>query len=76
MSAQVLLNLLILCPPREIFHAFLWSANFFQNNFFEKFFQEYHLIVKNRLDPDQAQHFVGPDRFVGPDLVPICLQRL
>ena len=38
-------------------------------NFLENFFQEYHLSVK-QIDPDQARHFVGPD------LGPICLQRL
>ena len=36
---------------------------------FEKFFQEYHLSVK-QIDPDQAR------RFVGPDLGPNCLPRL
>ena len=29
-----------------ILHAFLSSADFFQNNIFEKFFQEYHQNVK------------------------------
>ena len=42
---------------------------FFKVNFFEKFFREYQQDV-NSLDPDQAQHFVGPD--LGPN----CLQRL
>ena len=42
--------------------------NFFKINFFEKFFQEYHL--SDRLDPDQARHIVRPD--LGPN----CLQRL
>ena len=42
---------------------FLLSADFFKINFFEKFFKEYHLSV--RLDPDQAQGFVGPD--LGPN---------
>ena len=35
----------------------------------KKFFQEYHPSV-NSLDPDQAQHRVGPD--LGPN----CLQKL
>ena len=38
---------LTLFSPWEIFHAFLSSADFFQNQFFfEKFFQEYHQSVK------------------------------
>ena len=37
--------------------------------FFKKFFQECHQSVK-QFDPDQAQHFIGPD--LGPN----CLQRL
>ena len=43
---------------------FLSSADFFKSNFFEKFFQEYH-YSGNSLDPDLAQHFVGPD--LGPN---------
>ena len=43
-----------------ILHAFLSSADFLQNQLFEKSFQEYH----------QARHFVRPD--LGPN----CLQRL
>ena len=42
---------------------------FFKINFFEKFFQEYHLSV-NRLDPNQVRYFVGLD--LGAN----CLQRL
>ena len=42
---------------------------FFKITFFKKFFQEY-LRVSNILDQDQARSFVGPD------LVPTCLQRL
>ena len=41
-----------------ILHAFL-SADFFKINFVEKFFQEYHHSDK-QLDPDLAQHSVGP----------------
>ena len=37
-----------------------FSKNYFRNTF----------LVPNRFDPDQAR------RFVGPDLVPICLQKL
>ena len=53
-----------LFEPWEIFHAF-----FVKINFFEKLFQEF-ILVSNRLDADQAGHFVGPD------LGPICLQQL
>ena len=38
--------------------------------FIKKFFQEYPQSVSNSLEPDQAQHFVGPD--LGPN----CLQSL
>ena len=53
-----------------IFHAFLSSADFFQNKLFEK--KNFRNITKvsNSLDPDQDQ------RFVGPDLGPNCLSRL
>ena len=37
----------------------LWMFDFFNT-----------ILVSNNLDPDQAQHFVGPD--LGPN----CLQRL
>ena len=40
---------------------------FFKNNFFEKFFQRIPSML-NSLDPDHAEHFVGPDQ--GPN----CLQ--
>ena len=53
-----------------IFHVFLSSADFFQNELFQKFFQEHYQRLSNGLDPDQDQHFVGPD--LGPN----CLQRL
>ena len=49
-----------LCPMGN-FHAYLLSDDFFKINFFEKFFQEYHLSVKH---------------FVGPDLGLNCLQKL
>ena len=52
-----------ICPVNparlEIFHAFLSSADFFKNTFSKKN-QEYHQC-QNRLDPDQAQHSIGPD---------------
>ena len=50
-------------------HAFLSFTDFFQNQFFEKLFQEYNQGVKS-FDPDQARHFVGLD--LGPN----CLQKL
>ena len=55
----------------KFFHAFLLSANFFQNQLFLKIPSE-----SNSLDPDQADS-LDPDQaqcFVGPDLVPNCLQ--
>ena len=41
---------------------------FFKINFFEKFLQKYHLSVK------QIGSRSGP--MIGPDLGPICLQKL
>ena len=56
--------------PARNFSTFLSSADVFQNQLLrKKKIQKYHQISK-RLDPDQARHFVGPD------LGPICLQRL
>ena len=52
------------------FHAFLLSAEFFQNQIFLKNSFRNIIRVSNSLDPDQAQCFVGPD------LCPNCLQRL
>ena len=48
-------------PPQfwEILHAFLSSADFFQNQLSRI------PSVSNILDPDQAGHFVGPD--LGPN---------
>ena len=54
-------------PPGKIFMFFCCLLIFFKINFFEKFFQNYHLSVK-QIGSDQAQ------RFVGPDLGPNCLQ--
>ena len=48
-----------------ILHAFLSSADIFQNKLFKKI-----LLGSNTLDPDQARQNVGPD--LGPN----CLQRL
>ena len=42
------------------FHAFLWSADIFQNSLFQII-----LSVSNSLDPDQAQCSSGPD--LGPN---------
>ena len=54
-----------------ILHAFLSSADFF---FFKSTFPKNSfrniIRVSNSLDPDQAQHFVGPD--LGPN----CLKNL
>ena len=49
-------------------HAFLLSADFFQNQLFSKNYFRDTIRVSNSLDPDQAKHFVGPD--LGPN----CLQ--
>ena len=43
---------------------FLSSADFFQNQLFQKILSHIPL-VSSSLDPDQAQHFVGPD--LGPN---------
>ena len=40
---------------------FWWFADFFQNYFVKKFFQEHYVYI----DPDQDQHSVGPD--LGPN---------
>ena len=48
---------------------FFMSADFFKIHVFEKFFLEYLQYVK-RLDPDQAQHNIGPE--LGPD----CFKKL
>ena len=55
--------------PLEIFSCLFASADFFEI-IFRKILQEYHLSVENRLDPDQAP------RFVGPNLGPISLKML
>ena len=51
------------------FYAFLSSADLFQNQFFFKTSFRNTIRVSNKLDPDQARHFVGPD--LGPN----CLQK-
>ena len=53
---------LSLCP--------LWNYHFFKNIFFWKISFRNMIRVSNRLDPDEARHFVGPD--LGQN----CLQRL
>ena len=40
--------------PGLIFHAFMSSADFFQNQFFQKILSEI-LSVSNSLDPDQSR---------------------
>ena len=57
--------------PWEFFSFFLLSADYIQNQLFQKIILGIALIrVSNRLDPDQDGCSVGPD------LDPICLQRL
>ena len=71
--------------PRFVFNSVCWvvfydlylsSADFFQINFSEKLFRCQTVWIQIRPnfilgpDPDQAQHFVGPN--LGPN----CLQRL
>ena len=54
-----------------ILHAFLSSADFFQNQLFLKIISQILAIrVSSSLDPDQVQQNVGPD------LDPNCLQWL
>ena len=48
---------------------FLSSADFFQNQLFEKIISGTP-SVSNNLDPDQARRSVGPDQF------PNCLEKL
>ena len=49
-----------------ILHVFSHQLIFFKSTFSKNSF----ITVSNSLDPNQAQHFVGPD--LGPN----CLQRL
>ena len=49
---------------------FMSSADCFQNQFFFKISFRNTIRMSNSLDPDQAQHFVGP--YLGPN----CLQML
>ena len=49
---------------------FLLSAVFFSKSTFSKNSLRNTFRVSGSLDPDQAEHFVGPD------LVPNCFQRL
>ena len=66
-----------------ILHAFLSPVDFFFLKFtFSKTIIRNTIRVSNSLDPDQAQRLSGQiwvqtgPTFVGPDLGPICLQRL
>ena len=52
------------------FACFFVNTDFFSKSTFSKNSFRNTIRVSNSLDPDQAQHFVGPD------LCPICLQRL
>ena len=52
--------------PWEIFHSILLSADFFKINFFEKFFLEYHLNVKqfgSRSGPTLCRAWSGSKLF-------------
>ena len=68
LSLPIISNFLSLFAPWEIFNAFLSSADCFWKSTFLKNYFWNSIWVSNRLDPDQARHFVGPD------LDPICLQ--
>ena len=57
-------------PLGKLFMLLCCLLGLFKINFLEKFFQEYHDPMSNRLDRDHAWHFVGPN------LGQICLQRL
>ena len=59
-----------LCPPGTCFILFWRLLIFFSKSTFSKHSFRNTIWVSNRLVPDQAQHFVGPD------LGPICLQKL
>ena len=62
-----MVNPLTLCMLGK-FVCFLTSVDFFLINFFKKI--SGIPSVSNSLVPDQARHFVGPD------LGPVCLQKL
>ena len=53
----------------ELYHVFWSSADFSKLTFLKNSFKN-TIRMSNSLDPDQAQHFVGPD--LGPN----CLQKL
>ena len=57
------------CAWWDILHAFLLSADFFQNQLFQNSFRNTNR-VSNSLDPDQARQNVGPGLGLN------CLQRL
>ena len=55
-----------LFPPWEIFHAFCHLQIIFKINIFEKFFQEYHLCVKqigSRSGPTKCRAWSGSNLF-------------
>ena len=54
----------------EFSHAFLSSADFFSNQFFQNYNFRSTTRVSNSLELDQAECFVRPD--LGPN----CLQRI
>ena len=63
------------CFLSSVFSFFFFGGGvllllFFKLTFFQKHFFRNTIRVSNNLDPDQTQHFVGPD------LSPNCLQRL
>ena len=62
-------NLVDLLTASWVFHAFLSSADFYQNQLFQKILSGIP-SVSNSLYPDQARHFVGP--VLGPN----CLKKL
>ena len=61
---------LTVCPPGIFSMSFRRLLIFFSKSTFSKNSFRNTIRVSNRLDPDQAR------RFVGPDQGPICLHRL
>ena len=73
----VIVNILTLCPQRN-FSCFLICCLliFFKIKFFKNFFQEYHLIVEQTVDPDQARCFVRPDLNPNSNALAYATRRL
>ena len=67
---MLLIVLIQLFSPWEIFHAFFSSADFFKFNFFEKNLSG----IPSECQTDWIQ--IRPDVLSWLDLGPICLQRL